>query len=108
MNDNREQSEVTPSAPQRRVPWWMALIIILCAMPGVSFLFMGNLLTSLDMTVKGLTWFYPLYTIASALLAWQCYGRRTLLCWIILVLLIMSHCCFFYLATSIDPTASYR
>lgn len=92
----------------QRVPWWMLLVIILCALPGVSFPFMGDLLVSGDMTIEGLTWFYPLYTLASALLAWQCYGRRTLMCWIILVLLLLSHACFFYLALSLDGYANYR
>lgn len=92
----------------RQIPWWMVAVIILCALPGVAFPFMGNLLTSGDLTIEGLTWFYPLYTVASALLAWQCYGRRTLLCWIILALLLLSHACFFYLAFSMGAAVSYR
>lgn len=39
----------------RRVPLWMLAIIILCALPGVSFPLMGNLLASGDMTIEGLT-----------------------------------------------------
>ncbi|MDE5978537.1 MAG: hypothetical protein K2L39_03575 [Muribaculaceae bacterium] len=92
----------------RHVPWWMLAIIIVCALPGASFPFLGGLLTSGNTTVEGLTWFYPIYTVASALLAWQCYGRRTLLCWIILILLLISHLCFFYLASTIDGLANYR
>ncbi|MDE5624929.1 MAG: hypothetical protein K2I61_01255 [Muribaculaceae bacterium] len=92
----------------RRVPLWMLAIIILCALPGVSFPLMGNLLASGNITIEGLTWFYPLYTIASAMLAWQCYGRRTLMCWIILALLLLSHLCFFYLACTIGGQANYR
>lgn len=92
----------------RRVPWWMILIIILCALPGLAFPFMGRLLSSGDLTIEGLTWFYPVYTLVSALLAWQCYGRRTLLCWIILALLLISHGCFIYLALTFDGYANFR
>lgn len=42
------------------------------------------------------------------MLAWQCYGRRTLMCWIILALLLLSHLCFFYLAYTIGGQANYR
>lgn len=92
----------------KRVPWWMTAIIILCALPGVSFPFMGSLMTSGDLTIEGLTWFYPLYTVASAFLAWQCHGRRDLMCWIILVLLLLSHACFIYLATTLDSLTTFR
>ncbi len=92
----------------RRVPWWIILVIILCALPGICFPWLGSLLTSGNTMIEGLTWFYPLYTIVSALLAWQCYGRRTLLTWIILALLLLSHGCFLYLATSLDGYANYR
>lgn len=91
-----------------RVPWWMTLIIIICAFPGVSFPFLGSLLTSGDPVIEGLSWFYPLYTLASAFLAWQCHGRRSLMCWIILVLLVISHFCFIYLATAIDGGVNGR
>ena len=100
-------SDNTDTSP-RRVPLWMVAVIILCALPGVSFPFLGDLLTSGDLTIEGLTWFYPVYTIASALLAWQCYGRRTLMSWVILALLVVSHACFIYLALSLDPAANYR
>lgn len=99
-----ENTDPTP----HRVPWWMTAVIILCTLPGVTFPFLGNLLTSGDLTIEGLTWFYPIYTIASALLAWQCYGRRTIMCWIILVLLLLSHFCFFYLASTLNSPLNYR
>ena len=104
MSDNTDISHTS----SRRVPIWMVAVIILCALPGVSFPFLGDLLTSGNLTIEGLTWFYPLYTVASALLAWQCYGRRTPMCWIILALLVLSHACFFYLALSLDSAANYR
>lgn len=91
-----------------RVPWWMIVIIIICALPGLGFPWFGELFVAGDLTVRGLTWFYPLYTAVSALLAWQCYGRRTTLTWIILILLLMSHFCFYYLAGALASTVSYK
>ena len=69
---------------------------------------MGDLLTSGNLQLRGLTWFYPVYTVASAILAWQCYGRRNALCWIILALLLLSHASFYYLAFALGSTVSFR
>lgn len=93
---------------QKRVPLWMTAVIILCTLPGIGFPFFGELMASGDLTVKGLTWFYPVYIIISALLAWQCYGRRTVMCWIILALMLLSHLCFYYLAFAVNSLAEFR
>lgn len=76
----------------------MLAVIVLCMAPGLMFPWLVGLIVSPNPIVKGLTWFYPAYVLCSGLLAWQCYGRRTLLTWIILVLLVLSHGCFYYLA----------
>lgn len=81
-----------------RVPWWMWLVIILCMLPGLAFPWVAPLISDNNPVVRGLAWFYPAYVLCSGLLAWQCYGRRTVMSWIILVLLLVSHLCFYYLA----------
>lgn len=104
-------SETENNAPKpgcRRVPLWMLGVILLCALPGIGFPWMGELLTSGNLELRGLTWFYPVYIIASALLAWQCYGRRTYLSWIILALMLMSHAAFYWLAFSLGSAVSFR
>lgn len=94
--------------PRRRVPWWIWTVIIICSLPGFVFPFMGAAVTSAPgISAKGLVWFYIVYTLMSALLAWQCYGRRNILTWIILVLLILSHVSFYYLAFSIAGSPVY-
>jgi len=75
----------------------MWAIILTCMLPGLSFPLTIALLESTNPIVRGLTWFYPAYVLMSGLLAWQCYGRRSAMTWIILVLLILSHCCFYYM-----------
>lgn len=80
------------------MPRWMWLVIILCMAPGLSLPVFTTLTQSSEATVRTLVWLYPVYVAISGLLAWQCYGRRTLLTWIILILLLLSHACFYYLA----------
>lgn len=80
-----------------RVPWWMWIIIIVCMLPGLAFPAMVSLITDPNPIVKGLVWFYPFYVLMSGFLAWQCYERRTAMSWIILVLLLLSHACFYYM-----------
>lgn len=81
-----------------RVPWWMWVVITVCMLPGLSYPLMLSLIQTPNPIVKGLMWFYPAYVLMSGLLAWQCYGRRTTMTWIILVLLLLSHACFYYLS----------
>lgn len=97
---DNSQLQQPESKPGNRVPWWMILIIIVCMLPGLAFPWMLDLVVSGNAIVKGLTWFYPAYVICSGLIAYQCYGRRTALAWIILVLLLLSHACFYILAFS--------
>lgn len=96
LNTATFNSTTLKAAP--RVPWWMWLVIILCALPGLSVPLLSSLTASNIAMVRTLTLLYPLYVLLSAVLAWQCYGRRSILTWIILVLLILSHACFYYLA----------
>lgn len=107
--ENKPSEETKPNRDIRhRVPWWVIAVIILCMLPGIGFPFMGNLLASGDVMIKWLTWFYPIYTLVSGLLAWQCYGRRSYLTWVILVLLLLSHGCFYYLASIAGSLQTFR
>lgn len=96
--NNATAENGTASAARHRVPWWMWAVIIVAMAPGLTFPWLVTLITSSNPVVRGLTWFYPAYVLCSGLLAWQCYGRRTLMSWIIIVLLLLSHLCFYYLA----------
>jgi len=75
----------------RRVPAWMYCTIIICMLPGLCYPWAVSLIQSQNPIVRGLTWFYPAYVLLSGILAWQCYGRRTIMSWIVLVLLLLSH-----------------
>lgn len=92
----------------RRVPLWVCAIIIIVALPSLFFPFLGRLSVSTDMMIRGLTWFFPVYGVVSALLAWQCWGRRTLMSWIIIALMVLSDASFYYLATQAASLNFYR
>lgn len=90
MSDNNTRSD-SPLPPDRRMTLPMAAVIILCVLPGLFFPFaVGGL--SESSTLKTLMWLYPAYSLLSGFLAWQLFRfRRTAMCWIILVLLILCH-----------------
>ena len=59
--------------------------------PGLCFPWALSLADAGDSVVRWLVWLYPAYVLLSGLLAWQCYGRRSVLTWIVLTLLVLSH-----------------
>ena len=83
----------------RRVPWWMWIVLLVSMAPGLGYTAMLSMMASPSPVVRGLMWLYPAYELISGFLAWQCYGRRTVMSWIIIVLLLLSHACIYYLST---------
>lgn len=77
----------------RRVPIWMLAIIILCMLPAAAYPVL--LMHATDAMViesdKPYLWLYPVYTLACGFLAWQTYGRRTYLSWILLIIMLLTH-----------------
>lgn len=105
-NAELRQSLNESEKPAPRVPWWMWAVIIAAMLPGLVFPWTLSSLDDPSTMMKGLTWLYPLYVLVSGFLAWQCYGRRTVMSWIIIVLLLLTHLCFYYL-TFADLSPSY-
>lgn len=75
----------------RRVPVWMLCVIILVALPVVAFPAMLSASAAMAGGDKYFLWLYPAYVVAAAILAYQCYGRRTEMTWIILALMALTH-----------------
>lgn len=70
----------------------MVCVIIIAALPVFSFPFL--LSVSLAESAEGskvYLWLYPAYVAAASLLAYQCYGRRTEMSWIIVALMLLTH-----------------
>lgn len=84
---------------KRRCPIWMDLAIIACMAPVLAFPFLLHAIPS-DNPTNMLSWFYPLYVIASGLCARICYPERKEMTWILLVLALLSHAAIWILAFS--------
>ncbi len=88
-NSNYDTDDRRPMPP--RAPRWLYAGIVLCMAPGLCFPWAISLASEGGPVVKTLVWLYPAYVLLSGLLAWQCYGRRSVLTWIVLILLVLSH-----------------
>ena len=78
---------------QRRVPFWMLALIILCMLPAAVYpvWLMHSQETFIPDSDRPFLWFYPIYTLVCGFLAWQQYGRRTYMTCILLILMLMTH-----------------
>lgn len=88
-----------PSDPrQRHAPAWMTVLIIVCMLPVLAF---PSLLamSPADPGAGALIWLYPFYVIASGVCAWICYPARKEICWILLILMLLSHAAMWALVT---------
>lgn len=85
----------------RRVPAWIVAVIIIAALPVLAFPAMLSVSSAVAGADRYYLWLYPAYVVASALLAWQCYGRRTEMTWIIIVLMLLTHVAMWVLAGAV-------
>lgn len=83
----------------RRVPVWMLIIIIVAMLPVATFPIMLSMADSGDESHHVYLWLYPAYVLATGYLAWQSYGRRTEMTWILIVLMLLSHAAMWILTT---------
>lgn len=84
----------------RRVPVWMMVVIVLAALPVTAFPVLLSNATADGSDVRTYLWLYPAYVAVAAYLAWQCYGRRTEMSWIIIVLMLLTHAAIWLLVTT--------
>lgn len=83
----------------RRVPGWVVAVIVIAALPVLAFPAMLSKSTEIAGENRYFLWLYPFYVLAAAFLAYQCYGRRTVMTWIIVVLMLLTHAAMWVLAT---------
>lgn len=79
-----------------KTPIWMSVVIVLCMLPALIFPFSLSSMPE-DATARYLVWFYPAYVIGTGICAWLCYPERRTLAWILLVLMLLSHCAMYFL-----------
>ena len=81
-------------APLRepRTPWWFIVIILLVALPTVTFIPQAAEVVEqarwLGTAYMG--WLYPAYVVISGICAWMCYPRRRALAWILVALVLLT------------------
>lgn len=78
------------SGQDSHTPWWFTVMTLAVAAVALVLPFTGTSAPS------GGEWsfllkLYPLYVLASGVLAWMCYPRRRAMAWILLILLLLSH-----------------
>lgn len=87
----------------RRVPLWMTVLIAVDMLPGLALpAMLAALPAQPDDSVQLFLWLYPLYIIATGVIAWQCYSRRTIMTWILLMLMLLTHAAMWILVTCPD------
>ena len=86
----------------KKFPLWAKLLIILSALPVVLLpMIIGNCSTTRYEEIKVFILIYPLYVVASTILAWICYRQRPEMTAILIVLLLLTHMAMWMLPNAI-------
>lgn len=72
-------------------PFWLLIIIVLAALPVFAFPTMLGLINPGDQVVTTMAWFYLLYVVVTAYLAWICWPERKYVTWILIALMLLTH-----------------
>ncbi|MCM1291950.1 MAG: hypothetical protein NC207_08495 [Bacteroides sp.] len=75
----------------RRVPVWVTCIIIIAALPALlipTFISLGE--QAVEESKRLFLWLFPFYLVVAAYLAWQCYGHRTVMSWILITIMVIT------------------
>ena len=83
----------------KKVPIWLTILIVICSLPVVMLPYLLSQ-ASAEGGIKTFLWIYPIYTIASAYLAYQSYANRREMTWILLIIMILTHLSIFLLVMS--------
>lgn len=85
---------------RERAPWWVTALIILLVLPaGQTPVLLDNAPAGVPF-VRTLIWIYPFYVFVAAYLAYLCWNRRRVMSWILMALLVLTHCAMWMLVTA--------
>ena len=80
------------SDEKKKFPWWVKLLIIVSALPVMMLpAIIGKCGAIQYESVKMFFMFYPLYVVASTILAWISYRQRPEMTIILIILLWLTH-----------------
>lgn len=83
-----------------RTPWWLIAMAIILSLPVFQEPMLLSAAPAEPPIVRTLVYIYPIYVIVAAWLACACWPRRSVMTWILLAMLILTHIAIFLLATS--------
>ena len=87
---------------KRKFPWWVKLLIVISALP---VLMLPVIIGKCDVTryeeIKIFILMYPLYVVASAILAWISYRQRPEMTVILIALMLLTHVAMWMLPTAV-------
>ena len=85
----------------RKFPLWVKLLIIISALPVVMLpIIIGNCDAVRYEEIKMFIMIYPLYVLASAIMAWISYRQRPEVAIILIVITLLSHIAMWMLPTA--------
>ena len=80
------------SIVKKKFPLWVKLVIVLSALPvAVLPIIVTDCSASQYEEIRLFIMIYPLYVVASAVMAWVCYRQRPEISIILVVLMILTH-----------------
>ena len=80
------------SSEKKKFPWWVKLLIIVSALPVMMLpAIIGKCGAMQYESAKMFFMFYPLYVIASTILAWISYRQRPEISLILIIILWLTH-----------------
>ena len=86
----------------RKFPLWVKLLIIISALPMVMLpIIIGNCDAVRYEEVKLFIVIYPLYVLASAVMAWISYRQRPEVAMILIIMTLLSHIAMWMLPTAV-------
>ena len=86
----------------RKIPLWVKLLIIISALPVVMLpIIIGNCDAARYEEIKMFIMIYPLYVLASAVMAWISYRQRREVSLILIVVMLLTHASMWMLPSAV-------
>lgn len=86
----------------RKIPLWVKLLIIISALPVVSLPMIINQCSAARYEeIKMFLMIYPLYVLASAVMAWISYRQRREVSLILIVVMLLTHAAMWMLPSAV-------
>lgn len=82
----------------RNKPLWLLIVIIAASLPVFAFPTILGMIDPANSMAKTMAWFYIIYVVITAALAWMCWPQRKYVTWILIIIMLLSHAAMWGLA----------